>query len=673
MTLELIPQPRVIELKEGGRRLGQLRLAAPPPPLRGHIRALERCLARVAGEPDGETVDIFFAEADLAAQGYDLLVGEGRVEVRAADAAGALYAGRTLLDVWRQTRPVLPSLHISDAPTFPSRGVFVESVWGTDRMERRDWFAFVDQLAQLKFNVLAISLYGCWDLRHEEDNSEFLLVPLDRFPQLRTPHTIHTWSPESGEECIERYLPRMFEGNFYSEVVDYAHQEGLEVIPLIGGPAHSTLLPRMLPDLSARDGEGKPTGYGYCVTSPSARRCLQEVFDNLIQQHVLPNRIEIVGCGGDEYYPIHNVDPSDPLRQVDPRCQCGSCRSLTGGEQLLEYFALVGQRLADHGLRMFHWQDSLVRERVLDEYANQVSARRFPKPVISWWKYQEPLPRLKPFDGIETWVTPAPGMIGTLFHQDRSLNIEAWLREGRRNGASGVVAYTVPDPNLHKGYTCLADLSWNLEGSDGSAGFKRRWAKAVAPDQPEQAAFAYAVGESVLACYPYMTHVLDHLLPYFSTAPRGVTRHPDDLLLPLSIPSPALTSALRQTRDTLREAVELMPPTRGMDGWPDPSTVWSGELGRIADQIELMLRLIGIARRLPTLSPAALEAEAAELKRQGIASMRRIALTKAPYLVPAVLREHWRFLSAITSALAHLKADPARLPSPAEAWHAWLV
>jgi hypothetical protein len=670
-VLELIPQPRKVRAGEGRVFVSRLILETFPEPFSDYQTTFSRCLGKIVGPGEALPLKVRVSVMPGPEQAYELNIDGTGVDILATNPLGALYAARTLIDIWDQASPHLPALSILDSPTYPIRGVFVESNRGADLMGFEDWCSFIDALAQLKFNYVGISIYGCWDLRHDGERSEFLFVPLRDFPQLHTPQRIRTWDPGGGQEVSYEYRPKMFEENFFGRVVRYARESGVTIVPLFGGPGHSSLLPRLLPELSAVDEAGNPVGYGYCVTREGPRRLLRAVFRSLIEQHLLPNGITLLGCQGDEFYPILNLDPEDPLKSVSPYCRCEGCRQLTPGQLLTEYFSLVGGLLSTHGIRMFHWQDSLVREGVLEEYADRVDAEGIPKPVVSWWKYNDPIPQV-PETAFETWVTPTPGLIGSLFYQDFALNIEGWLREGQRARAQGVFAYSSPDPAYHKNYACLADLAWNLEASGGAGGFKRRWARYVAPGAPTRAEYAYAVGESVLASYPLMTYILDRLLPYFSTSPKGVTRFPDDLVRPFSASIPTMTSVLRQVRDTLRESMRLLPETRGLGWWPNPHAQWETELLRISEHADIFLGLITLARRLNAESVADLEPEIASLERQGEQFLRRLARGKADYQAPGVLREHWYLISELRSSLLRLAADEERLPAPRDSWQAWL-
>jgi hypothetical protein len=669
--VSLIPQPR--ELRVAADPVPAHRLA--PRPLPQGLDTYADAVAELVGPAvdRGPGLPVRWARQDGPPEAYELSVSTEEVRVGATDALGALHAARTLADLLDGSSPgSLHRVQIRDAPTLPTRGVFVESFSGPDRMTLAEWKALVRRLARLKLNTLAVSLYGCWDLRHDGDRSEFLFVPLRNYPELRTPHRIVTWDPGTASETTVDYLPRMFAEDFFASVAGYARSQGMEIIPLLGGPGHSTLIPRLVPEVSAVGEDGTPSGYGYCVTRASAVAALGELVTVLVEQHLRPAGVRRLLVPGDEFYPIRNVDPDDRRRLVSPYCRCPDCRELSPGELLQRYFVVVGRVLARFGIAMVHWQDTLVREGVLDAYADRVQREGLPAPVVAWWRYSEPTPEVRA-SPTETWVTPTTGLFASLFHQDFAGNIEAMLRAGARAGAAGALAYDVPAPGNHRNYACLADLAWNLPGSGGATGFKRRWADLVAPDDPDRARQAYAVGDSIVGCYPLMTYVVDHLLPYFATAAAGATRYPDDLLRSFSVLQPALLAVLVQARDTLRESARLMPQTRAPAGWPDPGASWRHEVRRTAAHVDLFLRFVETTRSLDELAGERLDRAIEDLEAAGRDLLDAVAAGTPGYLAPIVLREHWGLVRAIRPTLERLVADPPARPHPAGTWHSWLV
>ncbi|WP_165368346.1 glycoside hydrolase family 20 zincin-like fold domain-containing protein, partial [Phytoactinopolyspora endophytica] len=460
----LIPQPVRGELTGAEIPVGRLAVTKMPSSLAMYEDRINETLALLQGSSERGQMSVRFEEAALEPEEYHIQIRREGITISTGMALGALQATRTLVDLWDTgEKAALPEGDLVDRPTFRLRGVFAESIVGTDRMTLDYWKVFLDRMGQLKFNVVGLSIYGCWDIHHGE-RSEYLFTPLDDFPELKTPRRMVTWDPETAQEVELRYVPRIFEENLFGEIAAHAARQGIEVIPHLGGPGHSTLIPRLMPALSAVDEEGNPTGYGYCVTRTSAREVLALLVRALARQHLVPNQIVRLHVAGDEYYPIRNVDPGDRTRVVSPYCRCAGCRELTPGQLLMEYLLLVGHVLAEYGVAMVHWQDTLVREGVLDEYLDRVDAAGLHRPTIAWWKYNDPVPTPDALR-TETWSCPTTGFAPFTFQQDFLPNIENVLRRGREARVDGVFAYGLPDPADHMNYAALADLAWNLDGS----------------------------------------------------------------------------------------------------------------------------------------------------------------------------------------------------------------
>lgn len=668
--LTLFPQPRHLLSSGGEVRIGRLAITSLPERLAEHRGQIMLLAQQVHGEFSLPHTPIQFRVCDTKPEGYVVRVGQHGVSISAGDSLGAVHAMRTLLDLWDQSDgSVLPEIEITDYPTFSVRGVFAESFAGTDRMELTDWRCFLDRMGQLKFNTVGISIYGCWDVHHESERSEFLFTPLSDFPELKSPQRVVTWNPVTESETEYQYLPTMFENDFFGEVARYAARQGIELVPHLGGPGHSTLIPRLVPALSALDEHGEPTGYGYCLSRPGARDALERLVQCLVREQLLPNGIRRLHVAGDEYYPIRNVDPCDRKRVVSPYCRCSGCVTLSPGQMLIEYLLQVGHVLASEGISMIHWQDTLVREGVLEEYLDRIEVADLPPPVIAWWKYNDPIPTPDASQA-ETWSCPTTGLASFLFYQDLSPNIEMALRRGHSAGATGAFAYTLPDPADHMNYAFLADLAWNTEMAGGGGGeFQQRWAQLLCnkPGDVANARHALALASSITSCYPLMMYVLQHVLPFFATATAGTTRYPDDMLRACARVQPPLADVLRQSADTLREAVKLMPEGRDMRHWPNPFSAWQQEHTRISDSLVLFLDVLSAARRTEPVT----EDELASLFRKAGALLRLTANSKPDYLTPATLREHWGFIREIGPALSRLREGGG--VAPAESWYEWIV
>ena len=60
------------------------------------------------------------------AEGYQLVIREGRILIRGADAAGVFYGVCTLRQLLQQHQGTLPAMRINDSPDFPARGIMLD-------------------------------------------------------------------------------------------------------------------------------------------------------------------------------------------------------------------------------------------------------------------------------------------------------------------------------------------------------------------------------------------------------------------------------------------------------------------------------------------------------------------------------------------------------------------
>ncbi|MDH7570369.1 MAG: glycoside hydrolase family 20 zincin-like fold domain-containing protein, partial [Armatimonadota bacterium] len=239
------------DLNQRLQELGGFRLA----PLYGVLQPGSICFERRDG---------------LGEEGYSLHISADGIRAAAETPAGAFYAAQTLRQCLTAAdgQVFVPALHIADSPDFAHRGVFVENKWGMDRMTLDDWRACIDELSRLKLNLLGVGAYGCWCIQYEGQVTEFLTLPVPEYPLLRTEKTVRYYSPREGWRHLT-YLPRLFEEDFFGQVVAYGRERNVVVRPHFNSLGHNTLIPRLYPEVSALDAHGEPTGYGYCLTNPA--------------------------------------------------------------------------------------------------------------------------------------------------------------------------------------------------------------------------------------------------------------------------------------------------------------------------------------------------------------------------------------------------------------------
>lgn len=661
MTITVIPAPRRATERGVRRDVGMPGIVGEDT----ERAVVQRVLSAWSAHAEGGEV-LLRRRDDVAHQHYRLRIpDEGSIEIEASDEEGFRYAAHTLREL--RDGPSLIVCDIEDGPRFADRGVFIESFWGSDLMQLPDWQLMLDRFAALKFNRVGISVYGCWDLRHDGDRGEYLFVQVPGFEKLRTPHRFRRFDAQARRLVEHEYLPVMFEQNLLAEVVAYGRSVGIEIIPFVAGPGHSSLLPREYPALSARDEHGDAVGYGYCVSAPEAKAELERFISALAADVFAVAGVQRFGVQADEFFPIRNVLPEDPERQLDPYCRCAGCALLTPGELLLRYLDVVGAVAAGHGLGMVHWHDSLEREGVIDDYAAQCETNGR-SVTVSWWGYNDPLPTARASAAWRTWVTPTPGLIASLLPQDFTLNIAQWVRQAEQIDADGVFAYNTYQPAHARNYAALADAAWNGERRGAHRDFAARWAQRTA--DAGSAALADDLAASVYGSYALMNYVVQQTLPYFAVSSGPEVRYTTDLLRTLAASFPALTSALRQARDTLARAAETMPFIAPYGPWGQVDADWRWEIERTVRHLDAVGEAVELARA--TAQGQHVEAAVARWRERSESLLDDILMRTPPWLAPIVSREHAQLTEELPQLLEGIRSGEVTgfdLPAP---WHAWL-
>lgn len=263
--------------------------------------------------------------AALPPEGYRLEVTTCGITVEAAAVRGAVWALATLCQLMEGRN--VPCCKIEDSPRFPHRGVHLDCVrhfFPAEEVKR-----VIDELSRVKLNVFH------W---HLTDDQGFR-IESKKFPELH-------------EQCG---------GDFYTqaeirEIVEYARVRGVEVIPEINMPGHTTAILAAHPELGC---QGKPVKLGksggiypvpLCPGKEETYVFLKELLDEVCP--LFPS--DRFHMGGDE--------TPDWEWQDCPHCQAKMKElGLTDTRQLQGYFSnRIKELLRARGKQAVCWNDSLM-------------------------------------------------------------------------------------------------------------------------------------------------------------------------------------------------------------------------------------------------------------------------------------------------------------------------
>lgn len=492
---DIFPMPQHIDSKGGvvqvgsaGQPVGVTPETAADPGFCEHIGSL---LKGKLGSPvvkDELPVQLSINVSDVAfaphnrEQAYRLTVADGRVSLTAGGPQGLTWGTVTLAKLLEVQDGMLfaPECEIRDWPDLKRRGLFAESRWGQDLMTLDDWKAAIDALVDLKFNLLTIGVYNCWPIQYHGTPSEFFYIPIRAFPQLKSPQHIEYYSALNGRDVVLDYIPLLFQEDFFGEIVAYGTSRGMLVGPHFNTPGHNSLIPRLMPEISALDENGNPTGYGFCLTNPRTYEVMYTIVDEICQRYLIPNGSDYYHIAGDEVYPLVGFHPDKPYQTVNPWCRCEKCRQHEEGELYLEYIIKLARRLKENGINHISmWHDQLLRAEKMGLDLPERLEREGLKDIIilNWWRYGGFYETTKPEMGLRRFVVPMTGYYYQCSYQGHLENIFAAERVGTAEEAEGTQSYGVWDPAFDRHFCALSEYSWNNAGGGTLDEFSRKYAR----------------------------------------------------------------------------------------------------------------------------------------------------------------------------------------------------
>ena len=243
----VIPMPQQTEWKEGTFGVASpYRVENTCADLSGNIYLQD---FTQTGEATSSRVCIIKREA-MSTEGYRLHITPDTLLIAANDAAGFLHAGQTLKQLASNGK--VPCCDIKDAPRFEWRGCMIDvsrHYYDMDCLKRQ-----IDVMASMKLNRLHMHLTDAAGWR----------LQIDRYPLLtqiaawRTQSDWTEWWGKRDRRFVDTRKGIPAEGvygYFYTkdqmrELIQYANERGITIIPEIEMPGHSEEVLAVYPELA---------------------------------------------------------------------------------------------------------------------------------------------------------------------------------------------------------------------------------------------------------------------------------------------------------------------------------------------------------------------------------------------------------------------------------------
>lgn len=311
----------------------------------------------------------FVTDSSLSSEAYSLKVTADGITVKAADNSGFFYALQTL----RQLLPAaidgktatdepmkVPVMEITDSPRFGYRGVMVDV--SRYFLPKADLLKVIDVAAMLKLNKLHLHLVDDTGWRLE----------IEKYPLLTQ---VGAWRVKRDEPFPDRRCQQEGEltpvGGYYTkddirEIVAYAADRQMEVIPEIEMPAHTNSSLAAYPELACPVVDtpitvipgmgGKNSRIVYCAGNDSVFNFLEDVIDEVIE--LFPSKY--IHLGGDE--------ASKYYWEKCPKCQARmKAEGIEHIEELQSYFMRrMSKYVQSKGKEVMGW-DELTNSTLPDD------------------------------------------------------------------------------------------------------------------------------------------------------------------------------------------------------------------------------------------------------------------------------------------------------------------
>jgi len=369
-ALQLIPQPQQLTLGEGSFVLSNtssISFDSKNNRMTDIVRYLNGKISPATGfklnsAKQGKIALKLSSDTTLGKEGYRLSVQQKHIQITANQPAGIFYGIQTLLQLLppeiksnslqKKIEWNIPCVTIVDKPQFSWRGLMLDV--------SRHWFTkeevkkYIDEMAEYKMNVFH------WHLTDDQG----WRIEIKSYPRLtevgawRAKRVGFWWGREKQQPGEKATYGGFYTQDDIKEVVTYAAERFIRVIPEIDVPGHSLAALVAYPELACfKAPESVNVGnkfYGedentLCLGKESTYQFLDKVITEVAS--LFPD--EYIHLGGDECY--HGFWHKCPL-----------CQNLMKKENLKDEVALQGyftkkmeELLKSKGKRLIGWDDIL--------------------------------------------------------------------------------------------------------------------------------------------------------------------------------------------------------------------------------------------------------------------------------------------------------------------------
>ena len=317
---------------------------------------------------EGGTIQFVLDEKNgLSEEAYQLTVTAEKVLLEASTVAGLFHAKEALLQMLRFGKGSLQCCRIQNHPRYAWRGFMLDEsrhFFGKEKVKQ-----YLDLMASLHLNVFH------WHLTDEPG----WRIEIKRFPKLTQEGAIGNWHDPKAPAAF-------YTQEDIKEIVAYAAERQIMVVPEFDMPGHATAVCRAYPEVSG-GGEGRWAHFTFHPCKEETYTFISQIFDELFTLFPSP----YIHIGGDE---VHYGNQS---WFTDPKIQQFIQDKQLGNETGLEHYFIrrIADIVASKGKTIIAWDEAIDAGVSPD------------KLIVMWWRHDRKHQLVKALEnGYRVIMTP---------------------------------------------------------------------------------------------------------------------------------------------------------------------------------------------------------------------------------------------------------------------------
>ncbi len=248
LDIVAIPQPRSVTDAPGQFNLQSTATIAADKGLENELRQLGEAFKKagitVKTAPANSAQYVLKKGGIPGAEAYKLTITPKQITIQGSDSAGVFYGIQTLLqqmeDATNKGVKTLDCGIVEDSPRYGWRGFMLDDArhfFGKEKVRQ-----ILDNMARYKLNKLH------WHLTDEPG----WRIEIKKYPKLTTVGSKGSWSRPNDEN------PRFYTQNEIRDIIKYAADRHIEIIPEIDMPGHATAANKAYPEYSGGGNKEHP-------------------------------------------------------------------------------------------------------------------------------------------------------------------------------------------------------------------------------------------------------------------------------------------------------------------------------------------------------------------------------------------------------------------------------